>query len=94
MGIHCVSLGPPDFEEELADCTAELGETVKLACRVTGTPSPVVSWYKGRALVWVGGQGVLTLHTRAPREQQTRQGAVLGLCHSLPHPIPFRNHIV
>ncbi|XP_053118296.1 obscurin isoform X21 [Hemicordylus capensis] len=37
---------PPDFEEELADCTAELGETVKLACRVTGTPKPNVSWYK------------------------------------------------
>ncbi|XP_078213262.1 obscurin isoform X45 [Callithrix jacchus] len=37
---------PPDFEEELADCTAELGETVKLACRVTGTPKPIVSWYK------------------------------------------------
>ncbi|XP_058286464.1 obscurin isoform X1 [Hylobates moloch] len=37
---------PPDFEEELADCTAELGETVKLACRVTGTPKPVISWYK------------------------------------------------
>ncbi|ETE62730.1 Obscurin, partial [Ophiophagus hannah] len=37
---------PPDFEEELADCTAELGETVKLACRVTGTPKPGVTWYK------------------------------------------------
>ncbi|NXL37452.1 OBSCN protein, partial [Glaucidium brasilianum] len=37
---------PPDFEEELADCTAELGETVKLACKVTGTPKPSVSWYK------------------------------------------------
>ncbi|XP_042333179.1 obscurin isoform X7 [Sceloporus undulatus] len=37
---------PPDFEEELADCTAELGETVKLACRVTGTPKPTVTWYK------------------------------------------------
>ncbi|XP_055284683.1 obscurin isoform X21 [Moschus berezovskii] len=37
---------PPEFEEELADCTAELGETVKLACRVTGTPKPIVSWYK------------------------------------------------
>nr|XP_028607457.1 LOW QUALITY PROTEIN: obscurin [Podarcis muralis] len=37
---------PPEFEEELADCTAELGETVKLACRVTGTPKPGVSWYK------------------------------------------------
>uniref|UniRef100_A0A669QNP8 Obscurin n=1 Tax=Phasianus colchicus TaxID=9054 RepID=A0A669QNP8_PHACC len=37
---------PPDFEEELADCTAELGETVKLACKVTGAPRPSVSWYK------------------------------------------------
>ncbi|XP_077879380.1 obscurin-like [Ictidomys tridecemlineatus] len=37
---------PPEFEEELADCTAELGETVKLACRVTGIPKPTVSWYK------------------------------------------------
>ncbi|XP_077892407.1 obscurin-like, partial [Ictidomys tridecemlineatus] len=37
---------PLEFEEELADCTAELGETVKLACRVTGTPKPTVSWYK------------------------------------------------
>ncbi|XP_069047286.1 obscurin isoform X21 [Lepisosteus oculatus] len=36
----------PDFEEVLADCTAELGETVKLACKVTGTPKPVVTWYK------------------------------------------------
>ncbi|PKK31957.1 obscurin, cytoskeletal calmodulin and titin-interacting RhoGEF, transcript variant X11 [Columba livia] len=37
---------PPDFEEELADCTAELGETVKLACKVMGAPKPSVSWYK------------------------------------------------
>ncbi|NWI83699.1 OBSCN protein, partial [Dryoscopus gambensis] len=37
---------PPDFEEELADCTAELGETVKLACKVTGAPRPSISWYK------------------------------------------------
>ncbi|XP_023563514.1 obscurin isoform X3 [Octodon degus] len=36
----------PEFKEELADCTAELGETVKLACRVVGTPKPVVSWFK------------------------------------------------
>ena len=49
-GPAYVSSGPPDFEEELADCTAELGETVKLACRVTGTPKPIVSWYKGRPL--------------------------------------------
>ncbi|NXB92124.1 OBSCN protein, partial [Vidua chalybeata] len=37
---------PLDFEEELADCTAELGETVKLACKVTGAPRPSISWYK------------------------------------------------
>uniref|UniRef100_A0A8C3F8R5 Obscurin, cytoskeletal calmodulin and titin-interacting RhoGEF n=1 Tax=Chrysemys picta bellii TaxID=8478 RepID=A0A8C3F8R5_CHRPI len=37
---------PPNFEEELADCTAELGETVKLACKVTGAPKPAVAWYK------------------------------------------------
>ncbi|NXY10665.1 OBSCN protein, partial [Pteruthius melanotis] len=37
---------PPDFEEELADCTAELGETVKLACKVAGAPKPSISWYK------------------------------------------------
>ncbi|KAM3842719.1 LOW QUALITY PROTEIN: obscurin-like, partial [Diretmus argenteus] len=42
---------PPDFDEILADCTAELGQTVKLACKVTGIPKPVVSWYKdGRAV--------------------------------------------
>ncbi|XP_058878961.1 obscurin-like isoform X15 [Acipenser ruthenus] len=41
----------PDFEEVLANCTAELGETVKLACKVTGTPKPVITWYKdGRAV--------------------------------------------
>lgn len=50
QGPVFVSSGAPDFEEELADCTAELGETVKLACRVTGTPKPVVSWYKGKPL--------------------------------------------
>ncbi|XP_075703653.1 obscurin [Rhinoderma darwinii] len=42
---------PPHFIEVLADCSAELGETVKLACRVTGTPKPTVSWYKdGRSV--------------------------------------------
>ncbi|XP_039609186.1 obscurin isoform X1 [Polypterus senegalus] len=42
---------PPDFEAVLSDCTAELGETVKLACKVTGNPKPVISWYKdGKAL--------------------------------------------
>ncbi|XP_070397753.1 obscurin isoform X2 [Nothobranchius furzeri] len=42
---------PPDFEEILANCTAELGQTVKLACKVTGVPKPAVTWYKdGRAV--------------------------------------------
>ncbi|XP_045080729.1 obscurin isoform X17 [Coregonus clupeaformis] len=36
----------PDFDELLADCSAELGQTVKLACKVTGVPKPVVTWYK------------------------------------------------
>uniref|UniRef100_H0XN61 Uncharacterized protein n=1 Tax=Otolemur garnettii TaxID=30611 RepID=H0XN61_OTOGA len=50
---------PPDFEEELADCTAELGETVKLACRVIGTPKPVVSWYKDGKQVEVDPHHIL-----------------------------------
>eukprot|EP00074_Homo_sapiens_P083403 XP_016857962.1 obscurin isoform X37 [Homo sapiens] len=50
---------PPDFEEELADCTAELGETVKLACRVTGTPKPVISWYKDGKAVQVDPHHIL-----------------------------------
>ncbi|KAJ8408221.1 hypothetical protein AAFF_G00264490 [Aldrovandia affinis] len=44
---------PPDFDEVLADCTAELGQTVKLACKVTGTPKPVVTWYKDGRVVEV-----------------------------------------
>ncbi|XP_069013686.1 obscurin isoform X25 [Embiotoca jacksoni] len=41
----------PDFVEILANCTAELGQTLKLACKVTGVPKPVVTWYKdGRAV--------------------------------------------
>ncbi|XP_035386466.1 obscurin isoform X5 [Electrophorus electricus] len=42
---------PPDFDAVLTDCTAELGQTVKLACKVTGSPKPVVTWFKdGRAV--------------------------------------------
>ncbi|KAK9538589.1 hypothetical protein VZT92_003751 [Zoarces viviparus] len=37
---------PPDFDEILANCIAELGQTVKLACKVTGVPKPAVTWYK------------------------------------------------
>uniref|UniRef100_A0A8C2JWP9 Uncharacterized protein n=1 Tax=Cyprinus carpio TaxID=7962 RepID=A0A8C2JWP9_CYPCA len=41
----------PDFDAVLTDCTAELGQTVKLACKVTGAPKPQVTWYKdGRAV--------------------------------------------
>ncbi|KAI7792382.1 putative obscurin-like [Triplophysa rosa] len=36
----------PDFDAVLTDCTAELGQTVKLACKVTGVPKPQVAWYK------------------------------------------------
>lgn len=42
--------GPPDFDEILANCTAELGQTVKLACKATGVPKPVITWYKGMEL--------------------------------------------
>ncbi|XP_041040413.1 obscurin isoform X3 [Carcharodon carcharias] len=42
---------PPEFVEKLADCTAEMGQTVKLACLVIGNPKPVVTWYKdGKAV--------------------------------------------
>ncbi|XP_045907717.1 obscurin isoform X21 [Micropterus dolomieu] len=37
---------PPDFDEILANCTAELGQTVKLACKATGVPKPAITWYK------------------------------------------------
>ncbi|XP_073797163.1 obscurin isoform X48 [Danio rerio] len=36
----------PDFDAVLTDLTAELGQTVKLACKVTGVPKPQVTWYK------------------------------------------------
>ncbi|XP_038654386.1 obscurin isoform X3 [Scyliorhinus canicula] len=37
---------PPEFVEKLADCIAEMGQTVKLACLVIGNPKPIVTWYK------------------------------------------------
>ncbi|XP_073766285.1 obscurin isoform X3 [Danio rerio] len=36
----------PCFEQHLTDYPAKLGQTVKLVCKVTGTPKPVVKWYK------------------------------------------------
>ena len=44
--------GPPDFDEILANCTAELGQTVKLACKATGIPKPTVTWYKGTSFIF------------------------------------------
>ncbi|CAJ1060641.1 LOW QUALITY PROTEIN: obscurin [Xyrichtys novacula] len=37
---------PPVFESLLSDCTAKIGQTIKLTCKVTGSPRPVVSWLK------------------------------------------------
>ncbi|XP_035989347.1 obscurin [Fundulus heteroclitus] len=37
---------PPLFESQLCDCSAQIGQTIKLSCRVLGFPKPVVSWIK------------------------------------------------
>ncbi|KAF7648034.1 hypothetical protein LDENG_00163070 [Lucifuga dentata] len=37
---------PPVFELLLSDCTTKIGQTIKLTCRVTGSPKPVVNWLK------------------------------------------------
>ncbi|MEQ2266112.1 hypothetical protein XENORESO_018442, partial [Xenotaenia resolanae] len=37
---------PPVFESLLCDCSAQIGQTIKLTCRVSGFPKPVVSWIK------------------------------------------------
>ncbi|KAE8294142.1 Obscurin [Larimichthys crocea] len=37
---------PPVFESPLSDCTTKIGQTIKLTCKVTGSPKPVVSWLK------------------------------------------------
>ncbi|XP_063057570.1 obscurin isoform X3 [Engraulis encrasicolus] len=36
----------PHFEALLGDCTTKLGQTIKLSCKVTGSPRPVVTWFK------------------------------------------------
>ncbi|CAK6958063.1 LOW QUALITY PROTEIN: obscurin [Scomber scombrus] len=37
---------PPVFESQLSDCTTKIGQTIKLSCKVTGSPKPAVSWLK------------------------------------------------
>ncbi|XP_044217711.1 obscurin [Thunnus albacares] len=37
---------PPVFESQLSDCTTKIGQTIKLSCKVTGSPKPEVSWLK------------------------------------------------
>ncbi|KAM7409839.1 hypothetical protein PAMA_001372 [Pampus argenteus] len=37
---------PPVFESQLPDYTTRIGQTIKLTCKVTGSPTPVVSWLK------------------------------------------------
>lgn len=45
--VHCLPTGPPVFELLLSDWSAKIGQTIKLTCKVTGSPKPVVSWLKG-----------------------------------------------
>ncbi|XP_037104683.1 obscurin isoform X1 [Syngnathus acus] len=37
---------PPVFTSLLSDNTAKIGQTVKLSCKVTGLPKPVITWLK------------------------------------------------
>ncbi|XP_051524815.1 obscurin [Myxocyprinus asiaticus] len=36
----------PCFEQHLTDFSAKLGQTIKLTCKVTGTPKLAIKWYK------------------------------------------------
>lgn len=47
----CVFSGPPVFEKLLSDCTTKIGQTVKLSCKVAGSPTPVVSWLRGQKCI-------------------------------------------
>lgn len=40
--------GAPCFEQHLINFSARLGQTVKLACKITGTPKPGIKWFKGK----------------------------------------------
>nr|XP_057930388.1 obscurin isoform X3 [Doryrhamphus excisus] len=37
---------PPIFKSLLSDCTTKMGQTIKLSCKVTGTPQPAITWLK------------------------------------------------
>ncbi|XP_020557934.1 obscurin isoform X4 [Oryzias latipes] len=36
----------PVFESQLLDFVAKIGQTIKLTCRVSGSPKPLISWIK------------------------------------------------
>ncbi|XP_026201005.1 obscurin isoform X2 [Anabas testudineus] len=37
---------PPVFKSLLSDTTTKTGQTIKLTCKVTGSPKPVITWLK------------------------------------------------
>uniref|UniRef100_A0A3P9B0P3 Obscurin, cytoskeletal calmodulin and titin-interacting RhoGEF a n=1 Tax=Maylandia zebra TaxID=106582 RepID=A0A3P9B0P3_9CICH len=41
---------PPVFGSLLSDCTSKMGQTIKLTCKVSGSPKPEISWLKGLPL--------------------------------------------
>ncbi|XP_069378095.1 obscurin isoform X3 [Paralichthys olivaceus] len=45
---HCSlpTNSPPVFESLLSDCRTKIGQTIKLTCKVTGSPKPMISWLK------------------------------------------------
>uniref|UniRef100_A0A8C4WVN1 Obscurin n=1 Tax=Eptatretus burgeri TaxID=7764 RepID=A0A8C4WVN1_EPTBU len=51
---------PPVFWEEVVGCVARVGDTVKLQCRVSGTPRPIITWYKDGELIQADVQRSIT----------------------------------